>query len=106
MRKIFVFALAVSLFFNTFSLFAQDDDRVLTDGMLNGYAIVDMDKDVMEFYIAGLMDAADEIASGRIASLYPNMTIGEILDTVFDYYYDNPTERHRPIIDALLSGCR
>ena len=57
-------------------------------------------------YISGVMDAMAAFHPNAWPELYPELTKREIAERVKSYYQDNPSQRHRRVVDVILSGSR
>ena len=65
-------------------------------------------KIMVTFYVVGALDAIEILNTTPDwrESLYPNLTDGEIVDLVINYYQNNPGNRNDPVIKILLQGCK
>ena len=57
-------------------------------------------------YVSGVMDAMVAFHPNLWPELYPNLTKSEIVELVKSYYQNNPDQRHRRVVDVILSGSR
>ena len=57
-------------------------------------------------YISGVMDSMTAFRPNLWPELYPNLNKGEIVERVKSYYLNNPDQRHRRVVDVILSGSR
>jgi hypothetical protein len=57
-------------------------------------------------YISGVIDAMSVFHSNLWPELYPNLSKGEIAGLVKSYYLNNPSQRHRRVVDVILSGSK
>ena len=57
-------------------------------------------------YISGVMDALVALRPNLWPELYPDLSKAEIAKLVKAYYLDNPDQRHRRVVDVILSGSR
>ena len=58
------------------------------------------------YFLFGAMEALNFARPDIMVSLYPNATKKDIIDAVVYYYQSNPTQRHRPVVEVILSGCK
>ncbi len=97
--------------------YGADVDSHLWDaqGHYNGRFIVesmiekkggDISEQIAGTYIYGVLDTIRVLAPDFFASTYANTTKGDIVDAVKLYYKNNPTQRHRSVIDVMMSGCK
>jgi len=86
-----------------------------SQGSPNGdFIIAALDKekggDVGDFgitlYVSGVMDSMTAFRPNLWPELYPNLNKGEIMERVKSYYLNNPDQRHRRVVDVILSGSR
>ncbi|MFA5160493.1 MAG: hypothetical protein WC484_08340 [Candidatus Omnitrophota bacterium] len=57
-------------------------------------------------YVSGVMDAMTAFHPNLWPELYPKLSKGEIAERVKSYYLNNPDQRHRRVVDVILSGSR
>ena len=57
-------------------------------------------------YVSGVMDAMTVFKPSLWPELYPELTKQEIAERVKAYYQENPSQRHRRVVDVILSGSR
>ncbi|MDP8234354.1 MAG: hypothetical protein P9M06_06105 [Candidatus Saelkia tenebricola] len=117
MRKIVSFLLLASIFVLATFVSADEYDHMYTDSYLNGKTF-DYETDTWEgdewkyendIYIYGAIDGLFWTNYQRMNSLYPDSSHpkkDDIVEEVRRYYRNNPNKNDRPIVDALLNGCR
>ena len=57
-------------------------------------------------YISGIIDAMVAFRPNLWPELYPNLAKNEITELVKSYYQNNPSQRHRRVVDVILSGSK
>lgn len=57
-------------------------------------------------YVSGVVDAMTVFRPNLWPELYPELTKQEIAERVKSYYQENPSQRHRRVVDVLLSGSK
>ncbi|MFA5167190.1 MAG: hypothetical protein WC530_01520 [Candidatus Omnitrophota bacterium] len=57
-------------------------------------------------YVSGVVDAMTAFHPNLWPELYPKLSKGEIAQRVKSYYENNPSQRHRRVVDVILSGSR
>lgn len=109
---LFIFLFLVVIFTNGYA----DKSEIYSDGQgkINGRLIVDnmiqkkfgeIGETAAEKYMFGAMDAIGTLDENFFAQTYPNSTKADIVEAVKLYYQNHPTQRHRAVIDVILSGC-
>ena len=56
-------------------------------------------------YISGVLDAMTVYRPNLWPELYPDLSKEEIAEHLKSYYQNNPSQRHRRVVDVILSGC-
>jgi len=105
MKKLILCALIIFVAFSSVG-YADEYDYLKTDGVLNGKALLEQPPTTASAYVLGLMDGISSTNPGFWTRVYPNMTNGDIVSAVKKYYKNNPRQRHRSIIDVVLSGAK
>ena len=57
-------------------------------------------------YLSGVVDAMTVFNPGLWPELYPELSKNEIAELVKSYYQNNPSQRHRRVVDVILRGCK
>jgi len=100
--------LAIILILSVSTTYATDEsEEWFTNGYPNGRWIDAMegsggDSSVVDGYFMGALDAIGD----ELSKLYPKMAKVYIVEAVKLFYEQNPTQKHRTIINVILSGCK
>ncbi|MCX5715442.1 MAG: hypothetical protein NTV07_00975 [Candidatus Omnitrophica bacterium] len=99
-------------------VYCEEENPRITNGYYNGRYVMRIYEEtnktrsqtielMVNDYILGLIDGMRSGGPNNKASeLYPNCTNGDVIDAVKLYYKNNPTQRNRPVVDVLMSGCK
>jgi|GEM_PF-3167762 hypothetical protein len=89
------------------------EEEIKTKGYLNGRGIMKFmscGENGMCYatqFITGALEGMAAINGGvTIKSIYPDCRKADIIKAVIEYYINNPSKRHRPVVDVILSGCK
>lgn len=111
MYKTIVVLLSVLLM--TTCAIAQNNslDLIVTDNYYNGRYVTEMmktdiGKPIIHDYIRGILEAVNSVRPQVIRKYYLNANYNEIIEEVILYFQNNPTKRHRPVVEVVLSGCK
>lgn len=83
----------------------RQNGRIVAENMIEKTK-GDMGVVAVRAYVFGAMDAIGTLEPQFFLQTYPNATKDDILEAVKLYYQNNPTQRHRAIVDVILSGCK
>ena len=110
---LFIFLFWIVAFVNGYAA----DSETYSDyqGKINGRLIIenmveknqgDIGNLAARTYMFGVMDAIGTLDGKFFAQTYPNSTKADIVEAVKLYYQNNPTQRHRAVVDVILSDCK
>ena len=73
---------------------------------LGNGAMFDLNEDVAEGFTLGVINALAYTKTNEINKFYSNASVEEVLNAVKMYYFRNPLQKDRPIVEVILSGCK
>lgn len=89
----------------SFSIYAENASSTINDHYLDGYGF-DIEVNHSDAYALGCIETLYFLEEYRMLSLYPNCTRGNILQALKAFYSDNPSLKHKSIIEVLRNGCK
>lgn len=112
MKPVILFVLVIIFVTAAFCAYGQTEEEIasaFTDMMYNGRVFYINNENIAKYgeqYAYGCIDTLFYLNPGQMALLYPKGTRKEMAEQLKAYYKNNPDKRSRPIIEALMAGCR
>jgi len=112
MKKI-IMLIAILILAGMIRIYAVDVQQMITEGLTNGNYLMDAINSDEEPKIAcarcftlAILECMSRLKPNVFKKYYEGISTDEAFNSVVNYYKKNPAQRHRPIVDVLLSGCK
>lgn len=112
MKRFIGLILAIMIAVAASTVYAQTDQEIasaFTETMYNGNVFYINNANIAKFgeqYAYGCIDTLFYLNPAQMALLYPKGNRKDIMEQLKAYYKSNPDQRRRPIIEALMAGCK
>ncbi len=89
----------------SFSVYAKDASSYIADHYLDGHGF-DIEVNHTDAYALGCIETLYFLEEYKMLSLYPGCARKDILQALKSFYSDNPSLKHKSIIEVLRNGCK